>query len=94
MSTHQGRPHPQMALDEAQATEMSNQSTVEIQGASSPSAARRTITMHHDEVDPEEVAEEEDDINHLWSEMGKDWASKIKPWQLQTACMGCGSNQL
>lgn len=60
----------QTALDEARAAEMSNQSTAEIQKTNSPSATRKSITVHHDELDPEEVTND-DDIHHLKTAQGK-----------------------
>lgn len=80
------------ALDEARTAEMSTQSTADIQKALSPFATRRTIAVNHDEVDPEDVTEEEEDVNHLKAAKGKGWTTKKKPRPLQTACMDCGRN--
>ena len=40
----------QMALDEAQAAEMSNQSTAEIQKSNSPPSLRKPVTVHHEDA--------------------------------------------
>ncbi|KAG8139740.1 hypothetical protein E2320_002491 [Naja naja] len=78
----------QMVIDKAQATNLSNLSAAEIQGVS----IRGTIALHHNKIDPKEVAKGENDINLLRTAKGKGWVSETKPWQLKAACVGCGNN--
>ncbi|KAG8130738.1 hypothetical protein E2320_017287 [Naja naja] len=45
----------QLALDEAYAAELSNKSTVEIHGASSPVSEKKTLAVHQEEATEEDV---------------------------------------
>ncbi|KAG8139166.1 hypothetical protein E2320_001934 [Naja naja] len=54
-----------MAIEEAQAAEMSNLSAAEIQGATNNPAAKPNATIHFEELTPDEFLNCEEDINHL-----------------------------
>ena len=78
----------QMALDEAQAAEMSNQSTAEIQKSNSPPSLRKPVTVHHEDANHGESADEDDDVHRLKSSKGRNAATEKR----QPACVGCGGN--
>ncbi|KAG8139530.1 hypothetical protein E2320_002290 [Naja naja] len=80
----------QMALDKAQAAEMSNQSMAEIQKSNSPLASWKPVTVHHEDASHSESADEDDDIYHLKSSKGRNVATEKR----QPAWVGCGSNHL
>ncbi|KAG8124917.1 hypothetical protein E2320_020165 [Naja naja] len=81
----------QSALDEACAAELSNRSTIEIKGASSPAAEKKTLAVHQEEATEEDAnLPGDDDIHRLKTASGKYWQS-TKTAQAQS-CMGCGGN--
>ncbi|KAG8140155.1 hypothetical protein E2320_002872 [Naja naja] len=54
-----------MAIEEAQAAEMSNLSAAEIQGATSSPAAKPNATVHFEEITPDEILDYGEDVNRL-----------------------------
>ncbi|KAG8130652.1 hypothetical protein E2320_017362 [Naja naja] len=77
----------QSTLDEACAVELSNQSTVEIHGVSSPVLGRKTLAVHQEEATEEDVdLPGDDDIHRLKTESGNNWQS-TKTAQAQS-CIG------
>lgn len=59
-----------MALDEAQADKMSNQSMAEIKKSNSPLALRKPVSVHHEDASHSESA---DDVHCLKSSKGGMW---------------------
>lgn len=55
----------QTVLDEDDATELSNKSMEEIQKSNSPPAVRKSTSVHHKELSPEEMTDEDEDIHCL-----------------------------
>ncbi|KAG8139030.1 hypothetical protein E2320_001807 [Naja naja] len=79
----------QSALDEACAAELSNRSTIEIKGASSSVAEKKTLAAHQEEATEVDAnLPGDDDIHRLKTASGKYWQS-TKTAQAQS-CMGCG----
>ncbi|KAG8139578.1 hypothetical protein E2320_002342 [Naja naja] len=54
-----------MAIEEAQAAEMSNLSAAEIQGATNSPAAKPNATVHFEELTPDKFLDCDEDINRL-----------------------------
>lgn len=63
-------------LDKACAPKMSNQSMAEIQRANSPTAVRKSATVYHNEIEPEDLTDDDNDIQCLKAAQGKGWASE------------------
>ncbi|KAG8131082.1 hypothetical protein E2320_017651 [Naja naja] len=62
----------QSALDEACAAELSNRSTIEIKGVSSPVAEKKTLAVHQEEATEENAnLPGDDDIHQLKTASGK-----------------------
>ncbi|KAG8137290.1 hypothetical protein E2320_004538 [Naja naja] len=80
----------QMVLDKAQAAEMSNQSMAEIQKSNSSPALWKPVTVHHEDANHDESADEDDDICCLKSSKGRNVATEKR----QPTCAGCGGNHL
>lgn len=80
----------QTALDEARASELSNRSATEIQKSLSPSIARKTTAVHHDEVDSDLSSDEGEEVSHLKITPRRGWGSNEK--KSQVLCVGCGGN--
>lgn len=76
----------QMALDEAQATEISNQSTAAIQKSNSP-PLRRAVTVYHDNMERNESTNDEGEVCRLHSTKRQNPATEKK----QTAWVGCAA---
>ncbi|KAG8138781.1 hypothetical protein E2320_001569 [Naja naja] len=77
-----------MAIEKAQAAEMSNLSAAEIQGATSSPAAKPNATVHFEEFTPDEFLEDGEDVNRLTNrqqlQQQKGWNSGNKPQQFPT----------
>ncbi|KAG8128010.1 hypothetical protein E2320_014890 [Naja naja] len=77
-----------MAIEEAQAAEMSNLSVAEIQGATSSPAAKPNATVHFEEFIPDEFLDYGEDVNRLTNrqqlQQQRGWNSGNKPQQFPT----------
>lgn len=69
---------------------MSNQLTAEIQRANSLTTVRKSATVYHDEIDPQNFTDDDNNIHCLKAAQGKGWASEKKP--PQAVCVGCDGN--
>ncbi|KAG8140499.1 hypothetical protein E2320_003209 [Naja naja] len=86
-----------LAIEEAQAAEMSNLSAAEIQGATSSPATKPNPTVHFEEITPDENLDYGEDVNRLTNrqqlQQQRSWNSGNKPQQYPTAqviCLSCG----
>lgn len=84
----------QTALDKAHVAEMSTRLTADIHRVQSPLAAKKqkqkkTIAVHHDKVDPEDVTDDDEDVNHFKTARGKSWATEKKPPQVSCVQAAC-----
>ncbi|KAG8142838.1 hypothetical protein E2320_006026 [Naja naja] len=77
-----------MELDKAQAAEVSNQSMAEFQNSNSPPALQKPVTVHHEDANHGELADEDNNVHHLKSAKGKNVVTEKR----QPACVGCGNN--
>ncbi|KAG8125600.1 hypothetical protein E2320_020870, partial [Naja naja] len=90
-----------LAIEEAQATEMSNLSAAEIQGMTSSPATKPNDTVYFEEITPDENLDYGEDVNCLTNrqqlQQQGSWNSVNKPQQYppaQVICLSCGGNHL
>ncbi|KAG8139104.1 hypothetical protein E2320_001872 [Naja naja] len=90
-----------MAIEEAQAAEISNLSVAEIQGAISSPVAKPNAAVHFEDFTPDEFLDYGEDINRLTNRQQipqqRSWNPGNKPQQfptVQIVCLSCRGNNL